>query len=1212
MATLPASPESVLLQQRPKLWQPLVQVRRGIRRFIVSEVALQLALAVAIWFWASFLVDYGLFWLLGFDYVRDSATVGAAALRVFWWALLLGAFSYLIGYRLLYRLVVAFRPETLALVLERRFPHLLEERLVTAVELADPELARRYGYSYILVEYTAESAEQRLQQLPVREVFNWPWLARLGLVMLTAWLVTLALGYFATEWVATWWERNVLWQSRHWPVQVLLVLPDFEKHPTRGVPSGGEMSIRILARVNVVRTDHPDYPSGWRPATWDDLFPPEETEQPSAGDAASPAAWWTRERQRFWELQPSVAPPQLRAILPLHWQSLTLDEVEARHQAMSAQQLRAEALEHLVELGRAAVDYLLPRVEQRLLAATETERSLVRLDDELARWLPEAWRDWSLGEIRDHLLLARRMTGEEIRRRLQLLRRPVATTDEAALALLTSLSPVPVPYLGSATLQQLAWLSGWAAHMPPLTWTVAEWRDLPESWQALPAAELERNLQGMLEQPPLLALARAVNAQLGELFAELQRRADQRHWGRRIYFRRLRLFDQVTLEYEDILSEEERRRMRPQLERLPVNRSPGSFQYHYEFRRIERPRRFRVLAGDAVTPWYYIAVRPLPTFRQLWRWQLEPGHLHGSTDWVNRGPISVPTESGQESRFDAPIGSQITFLGQTTKTLESVEIGLQEERPVDLYAAIATHGLATSLHGDSAGLWVFATAALATYHHESRNPYVRQLVFSPGSDEFRVSLAPLGNEELRLVFRFTDTEGIRNTRRITIIPVSDKEPEFQYASFEIVRREAITPRAIIPFSALVRDDYGLTQLEYEVSVILPDGKPLGPPTRLPLRTFSPALPAPALDQLDWPGGDALARWTQPITFRAGTTGRTVARTLPLGTLGKSWVLPVATLFSLPHTGALALTQPPILEQVIEHECRYETRPISAPFLTGADEFLFTELIPREIEVPDPERKGKMVRRPLPPPYRLVVRLAATDNRMVVAAGDRLVSQPQRSYYHAAFEFNVVTENDLLIDVSRREEEIRERCDNLLAKLVAVRDQLVKMRQESEQLSEDLALRFARDTEDAQRQVRDGRDLVQREVIRELRFIHRELWFNRVQQKELDRLDEKICRPLEQLVRDGEAFDQAQTIVGLLAERLRTQRQNVRPADFDPAVFQMNFLIERFQKIIQEIKGLIEYAKALEILRDLIKAQEEINELLREIHKRRLKEELGNP
>ncbi|MCS7014493.1 MAG: hypothetical protein NZM42_00050 [Gemmatales bacterium] len=1200
MATMQTSASEVALAERPAIRRSLQRLRRGIRTFVVSEVLLQALIAIAVWFWALFLVDYGLFVVLGLDYIRDGSPAGILMFRALWWLIFVAGAVYLVSYRLVYRLLVTFRPEALALVLERRFPQVLEERLVTAVELADPQTAARYGYSYLLVEYTARTAEERLQHIPVGAVFNWARLRQLLFFMLGLWATVAALGYFATEWSATCWERNIAWLNRHWPVRTMLVLPDFAQHPVRGVPSGGEMPIRIQAWVNVVRTDHPDYPSGWRPAIWRDVFP-------NPDDPADP---FSSERAHFWELQAPVGPRSWMEVLPESWRQLTLDEVEARHQAMSAQQLRAEAVEHLGELGRAVIAYLLPRLEARLAQVSATERALAQPDEEILRWLPAEWRDYSLAQIYEHLQLARRLSQEEIRHRLETLRRPPITTEDALWAYVAAHAMVPAPLISTGVLQQIFWSSGLAEQLPPLSWSAAEYRDLPASWQGLPAAELERRLTQLAERFSILGLGRAVNTQLGQLFEALRHRAEQRHWGRRIYFRRLRIYDQVTLEYEEILTEEERRRMRAQTERLPVNRSPGSFQYRYEFRRIERPRRFRVYAGDAVTPWYRIEVRPLPTLRELVRWQREPGHLHASNDWVERGPISAALEGNQEIRFDAPLGAQIRLIGRTTKPLQALEIALQEQRETDLYATVAVHALFHSLLGDPASPFALSALAHTIHQLETTNPYLQRLEFTPETDGFAVWLRPLSSEELRLVFRFTDIEGIRNSRRVTIVPQPDKEPEFQYANFEVVRREAITPRAIIPFSGLVRDDNGLTELYYEVTVIQNDGKPLGPPTRIPLRTFSPVITFDNLDSLELGSGEGWTRWVQSRTLRGGVAQRSLARVVPFRTIGSQAASPAGMLLQAPHAGVFALALPPVFEQVVEHEFRYEMRPLGAPFLTGTDEFLLTELVPRDVTVPDPNNPKKMITKPLAPPYRLVVRLVAQDNRLTVGSEARLRSEPQRTVYHAAFEFNVVTEDDLLIEESRREEEIRERCDNILVKLTSIRDQLVKMRSEAEQLTEDLALRFARDTEDAQRAVVDARDVVQREIIRDLRLIYRELWFNRVQQKELDRLDEKICRPLEQLVRDGDQFDLAQETLALLAQRLREERQRIRPPTFDPAVLQMNLLIDRFSKVINEIKGLIEYAKALEILRDLIKAQEKINQLLRELFKKRQKEELG--
>ena len=88
-----------------------------------------------------------------------------------------------------------FNDLALALVLERRFPKELGDRLITAVELHDPKMAAKYGYSQAMVEKTIVEAIDRLNALPVAGVFNWRRLYRLwflvGLSTLGVWLLVL-------------------------------------------------------------------------------------------------------------------------------------------------------------------------------------------------------------------------------------------------------------------------------------------------------------------------------------------------------------------------------------------------------------------------------------------------------------------------------------------------------------------------------------------------------------------------------------------------------------------------------------------------------------------------------------------------------------------------------------------------------------------------------------------------------------------------------------------------------------------------------------------------------------------------------------------------------------------------------------------------------------------------------------------------------------
>ena len=92
------------------------------------------------------------------------------------------------------RLLRDFSDPALALVLERRFPGVLGDRLITAVELANPKMAAQLGYSEVMIERTIHDAAELVGTVPVREVFDWQRLVRyyLGVVACTAGLYLLA------------------------------------------------------------------------------------------------------------------------------------------------------------------------------------------------------------------------------------------------------------------------------------------------------------------------------------------------------------------------------------------------------------------------------------------------------------------------------------------------------------------------------------------------------------------------------------------------------------------------------------------------------------------------------------------------------------------------------------------------------------------------------------------------------------------------------------------------------------------------------------------------------------------------------------------------------------------------------------------------------------------------------------------------------------
>src|SRR5262245_26735578 len=146
------------VERDPQVYHPLDRLRGIIRRYVIIEGVLSVLLFLSAWFALGLLFDFGLFKTLRWDWVRD----GSWWLRLF---ALVTAVALLIGivvFRIIRRLTREFSYPALALVLERRFPKLLGDRLITAVEMADVEQMGRYGYSKDMLRATIAEARERV------------------------------------------------------------------------------------------------------------------------------------------------------------------------------------------------------------------------------------------------------------------------------------------------------------------------------------------------------------------------------------------------------------------------------------------------------------------------------------------------------------------------------------------------------------------------------------------------------------------------------------------------------------------------------------------------------------------------------------------------------------------------------------------------------------------------------------------------------------------------------------------------------------------------------------------------------------------------------------------------------------------------------------------------------------------------------------------
>ena len=175
------------------------------------------------------------------------------------------------------RLARRFSDTSIALVLEKRFPDELGDRLITAIELADEARAIRQGYSLPMVRRTVAEARERLAALPVARIFDWRRLWRRAIAL--ALLVLLPLAAFGvaalfgathvTDRAMIWAERDILLADTAWPRDAYLSVVNPAPPEYRVARDASAPGVTVRAAGWVVAD--PAERLGWRPLTWGDL-----------------------------------------------------------------------------------------------------------------------------------------------------------------------------------------------------------------------------------------------------------------------------------------------------------------------------------------------------------------------------------------------------------------------------------------------------------------------------------------------------------------------------------------------------------------------------------------------------------------------------------------------------------------------------------------------------------------------------------------------------------------------------------------------------------------------------------------------------------------------------------------------------------------------------------------------------------------------------
>src|ERR1051325_1318600 len=412
---------------------PLQLVRKYIRRYVILEGMALTLLFVSLVFWLGAAFDFGLAsldvefltnrliqtlpeetpaWLVnddpadlgvlnriatinshGVDWVQelndvDTTGFSSRGVRIVLLTVIIVGLLVLGIMKVVVRWVREFNDRAVALVLERRFPKELGDRLITAVELADPTLSKKYGYSQAMLEKTILEAVATLKKLPVASVFNWRRLAGLwflaglasfGILFVTMIVFGVGSLIFANEnertidpvtfgWkfcdaAAICTERNVLMMNTYWPRRAHLEIARFQPSKEPGkenemrVPKDEarpELQVRAIEWVIADR----NAPSGWRALTWKDLSERNLVDKELLDGVKVPVEF------KHWKVDPEEREPNLVAAL-----------FGTETQTRSSAELRA------------------------YFAQAKIARKIAERDEEenLARWLD--WHNWTMDKI---------------------------------------------------------------------------------------------------------------------------------------------------------------------------------------------------------------------------------------------------------------------------------------------------------------------------------------------------------------------------------------------------------------------------------------------------------------------------------------------------------------------------------------------------------------------------------------------------------------------------------------------------------------------------------------------------------------------------------------------------------------------------------------------------------------------------------------------
>ncbi len=199
----------------PEIDAMLARLRGRIRRYVLIEGIALVVVVLGLLFWFSLGID----WL----YFAASTLELPVWFRKTYMLLALCLFTAGVAGWVLLRVFRSARARALALVLERRFPE-LNDRLITAVEVAESKTGRESDLTLSMIHRTIDDVVEATRHLELDAVFNRAPLRRAAIFAVVLVASIVGFGAINNEALARWKRAFVSWDDEYWNRKTELIV----------------------------------------------------------------------------------------------------------------------------------------------------------------------------------------------------------------------------------------------------------------------------------------------------------------------------------------------------------------------------------------------------------------------------------------------------------------------------------------------------------------------------------------------------------------------------------------------------------------------------------------------------------------------------------------------------------------------------------------------------------------------------------------------------------------------------------------------------------------------------------------------------------------------------------------------------------------------------------------------------------------------------